>query len=116
MKIEVKGRNVSITDELRQHVEKRFTKIARQVSDLAQLEVELAHERNPANPEAQVVDATLYLKGATLRARSASADFKHSVNLVEDELSRQVKRHREKRRRRREARAASGREGIQPAI
>jgi putative sigma-54 modulation protein len=116
MKIEVKGRNVSVTDELREHVEKRFTKVARQVSDLAHLEVELAHERNPANPDAQTVDATLYLKGVTLRASSASADFKHSVNLVEDELSRQVKRHREKRRRRREARAAAARGGIQPAL
>jgi ribosome hibernation promoting factor len=30
----------------------------------------------------------------------------HSVNLVSEELSRQVKRHRDKRRRRREARSA----------
>lgn len=116
MKIEVKGRNVSVTDELREHVEKRFTKVARQVSDLARLEVELSHERNPANPNAQVVDATLYLKGATLRARGASSDFKRSINLVNDELAPQVKRHREKLRKRREARSAAGRGGIQPAI
>jgi ribosome hibernation promoting factor len=114
MKIEVKGRNVSVTDELREHVEKRFMKISRQVSDLARLEVELCHERNPSNPDAQVVDATLYLKGATLRARDASTDFKRSVNMVNEELGRQVVRHREKRRRRREARAPSS--GVQPAI
>src|SRR4051812_45721454 len=113
MQIEVKGRNVSVTDELREHVEKRFSRIARQVSDLARLEIELSHERNPANPDAQVVDATLYLKGATLRARDASTDFKRSVNMVNEELGRQVTRHREKRRRRRQARDASG--GIQPA-
>jgi ribosome-associated translation inhibitor RaiA len=46
--------------------------------------------------------ATLYLKGATLRARGASSDFKRSINLVNDELGPQVTRHREKRRRRRE--------------
>jgi putative sigma-54 modulation protein len=116
MQIEVKGRNVSVTDELREHVEKRFAKVGRQVSDLARLEVELCHERNPANPDAQVVDATLFLKGVTLRARDASTDFRHSVNLVQDELARQVKRHRDKRRRRREARAAASRSGIQPAV
>jgi len=117
MQIEVKGRNVSVTDELREHVERRFTKVGKQVSELARLEVELSHERNPANPEGEVVEATLYLKGVTLRARDASRDFKHSVNLVEEELARQVKRHREKRRKRRESRAASPRgTDVQPAV
>jgi putative sigma-54 modulation protein len=116
MQVEVKGRNVSVTDELREHVEKRFAKVSRQVSDLARLEVELCHERNPANPDAQVVEATLSLKGVTLRARDASPDFKRSVNMVEEELGRQVKRHRDKRRKRREAHAASPRDGIQPAL
>jgi putative sigma-54 modulation protein len=116
MQIEVKGRNVSVTEDLREHVEKRFAKVSRQVSDLARLEIEIHHERNPANPEGQVVEATLFLKGTTLRASDASRDFKHSVNLCEEELSRQVKRHRDKRRKRREARAASPRGTIQPAV
>ena len=107
MQIEVKGRNVSVTDELRDHVERRFTKIGKQVSDLARLEIELSHERNPANPEGEIVEATLYLKGVTLRAKNASRDHKHSINLVAEELARQVKRHRDKRRRRREQRAGA---------
>lgn len=116
MLIEVKGRNVSVTDDLREHVEKRFRKIAKQVSELARLEVEIRHERNPSNPEGQVVEATLAVKGKILRARDASRDFKHAINLCEEELSRQVKRHREQRRKRREARAASPRSGVQPAL
>ena len=116
MQIEVKGRNVSVTEELREHVEKRFQKVARQVSELARLEIELSHERNPSNPEGQVVEATLSLKGTTLRARDSARDFKHAVNLCEEELARQVKRHRDKRRKRREARAASPRTGVQPAL
>ena len=51
MRIEVKGRNLPVNEELREHVEKRFQKIAKQVSDLAVLEVEISKERNPANPE-----------------------------------------------------------------
>ena len=52
----------------------------------------------------------------TLRAKDVSRDTKHSINLVADELARQVKRHRDKRRggasrapARREAAAARGR-------
>ena len=82
MRIEVKGRNLPVNDELREHVEKRFQKIAKQVSDLAVLEIEVSKERNPANPGVQVAEATLHLKGVTLRAKDASPDLNHSVNLV----------------------------------
>ena len=62
---------------------------------------------NPAIADNQVAEATLHLKGVTLRARDASPDIRTSVNLCADELHVQVKRHRDKRRRRREARAAA---------
>jgi putative sigma-54 modulation protein len=108
MRIEVKGRNLQVTDELREVVARRFEKVDKQVSDLATLEVELSEERNPANPDQMVAKATLYLKGVTLRAENASRDIKHSINLIADELARQVKRHRDKRRKRRESRAVAG--------
>jgi putative sigma-54 modulation protein len=108
MRIDVKGRNLPVSEELREHVAKRFRKIERQVSELADLEVEVSEERNPRVADSQVAEATLHLKGVTLRARAASRDIVHSVNVASEELSRQVKRHREKRRGRRRARAAAG--------
>ena len=106
MRIDVKGRNTEVTEELRGRIEKRFAKVERQVSPLALMEVELSEERNPAIRESQVAEATLFLKGVTLRAREASDSMVHSVNLVSDDLARQVKRHRDKRRRRRAAEVA----------
>jgi putative sigma-54 modulation protein len=107
MRIDVKGRNFQVTEDLKEHVQKRFRKVARQVSELAKLEVELSEERNPSIADSHVAEATLQLKGVTLRARDASPDIVHSINLCSEELSRQVKRHRDKRRNRREARAAA---------
>ena len=105
MQIQVKGRNVAISDELTEHVQTRFKKVARQVSELARLEVEIWEERNPANPDRHVAEVSLHIKGAILRAHDASGDLKHSINLCAEELARQVKRDRDKRRRRREQRA-----------
>jgi putative sigma-54 modulation protein len=103
VRIDVKGRNTPVTDTLRRHVEERFTtRIGKQVSDLAQLEVELLVEKNPSIANSKIAEATLHLKGTTLRARESSGDLEHSVDLVADKLARQVKRHREKRRGRRE--------------
>lgn len=107
MRIDVKGRNLTVSDELRVYVAKRFRKIERQVSELASLELEVFEERNPRVADSQVAEATLHLKGTTLRARSGSPDIIRSINLVSEELARQVKRHRDRRRKRRESRAAA---------
>jgi putative sigma-54 modulation protein len=101
MQIEVKGRNTPVNDELREYVEKRFRKVGNQVSELARLEIELREERNPSIPDGMVAEATLALKGVTLRARDSGRDLRQAINMCEEELSRQVKRHREKRRGRR---------------
>jgi putative sigma-54 modulation protein len=106
MQITVKGRNYQVTDECRELVTRKFDKVAKQVSDLAVLELELIDERNPADPALRkVAMATLHVKGTTLRAKDSSRDMHHSIHLVADELTVQVKRHRDKRRARREARS-----------
>ena len=104
MRIQVKGRSgATVDEELRARVEKKLAKVGRQVSPLASVEIELKEERNPAISESQVAEATLYLKGVTLRARERSTDMGHSINLVAEDLARQVKKHRDKRRGRRES-------------
>ena len=109
MRIAVRGRNTAVTDTLRGHVEERFTtRIGKQVSDLAELDVELLVEKNPAIAEDKVAEATLRLKGVTLRARESSSDLEHSVDLVADKLAHQVKRHRDKRRGRRDSAGIKG--------
>jgi putative sigma-54 modulation protein len=112
MQIEVKGRNVPVNDELRELVERKFRKVAAQVSDLARMEVEFREERNPAIAESQVAAVTLYLKGVTLHAEGTAREQHHAIKLCSVELARQVKRHRDKQRHRREARATPA----QPAL
>jgi putative sigma-54 modulation protein len=104
MRIQVKGRGgATVDDELRARIEKKLKKVGQQVSPLAELEIELSEEHNPAIKESQVAEATLHLKGVTLRARERSTDMSRSINLLADDLARQVKKHRDKRRGRREA-------------
>ena len=82
MRIEVKGRNLQVTDELRDCVSRRFDKIAKQVSEQAVLEIELADERVPGEPMA--AEAVLHLKGTSLRAKAVGKDAKSSINAVSD--------------------------------
>ena len=47
MQIDVKGRNCNVSDELREHVEKRFAKVGKQVSELARLVEQLRSKPTP---------------------------------------------------------------------
>jgi putative sigma-54 modulation protein len=114
VRIQIRGRNTAVTETLRGEVEKHFQKVAKQVSELATLELELLEERNPAIANGKIAEATLHLKGATLRAREGSADITRSIDLVAEKLARQVERHRDKRRRRREQRSAAAGENPAP--
>lgn len=109
MRIEIRGRNVEVTDELREHVNKRFRRVGRQVSELATLDVELSQERNPSIADNQVADATLHLKGVTLRASEHSPEMMHTIHELAEDIRRQVKKHRELRRKRSRTRRAVGR-------
>lgn len=100
MRIEVRGRNVEVDEELREHVIKRFSRVGKQVSDLATLDVTVWEERNPSIADSQVAEATLRLKGVTLHAKEASPEMAHSVHELAEDVRRQVKKHKEKRRKR----------------
>ncbi len=104
MRIEIRGRNVEIDDELREHVMKRFRRVGKQVSELATLDVEVYEERNPSIADSQVAEATLQLKGKTLRAREASPEMAHTIHELTEDIRRQVKKHRELRRKRAQTR------------
>jgi putative sigma-54 modulation protein len=115
MRIEIRGRNVEVDEELREHVFKRFRRVGKQVSELAMLDVELSEERNPAIADSQVAEATLRLKGVTLRAREASPQMAHTIHELAEDIRRQVKKHREMRRKRSQTRRAVNRMRGRPA-
>jgi putative sigma-54 modulation protein len=109
VRIEVRGRNVEVTEELRDAIHKRFKRVGKQVSELATLEIELSEERNPRVTDSQIAEATLHLKGTTIRAHEATPEMLHSIHEVAEDVRRQVKKNRELRRGRERTRRVMGR-------
>ncbi|HZG35891.1 MAG TPA: ribosome-associated translation inhibitor RaiA [Gaiellaceae bacterium] len=112
MRLQVKGRNVEVSDSIRRYAEEKLSKLERQLADPTQVELELAMETNPSIAANHVAEATIWTKGPTLRAREASSAFEASIDQIVDKLERQVKRYREKRSRRESGRRANG--SLQP--
>lgn len=101
MRLQVKSRNVEVSDQIRAYAEEKLGKLDRQLADPTRVELELIVERNPAIADNYVAEATIFTKGPVLRAREASSDMKASIDQLVDKLERQVKRYKEKRRGRR---------------
>jgi putative sigma-54 modulation protein len=108
MRLQVKGRNVEVSESIRSYAEEKLGKLERLVNDPTRVELELAVEKNPSIAANQVAEATVWTKGPVLRARESSADMKASIDQLVDKLERQVKRYRQKRRPRRHARMDGG--------
>ena len=100
MRLSVKGKNLDVSDGIRTYAERKFAKLTKLVPDLAPVELELSVEKNPSIPASQVAEATIWAKGQTVRGREATTDMKASIDQLVDKLERQMKRYRERRRRR----------------
>ncbi len=99
MRLQVKGKNVEVSEALRGYAEEKLGKLDKHLNDATRLELELAVEKNPSISENQVAEATIWTKGPILRASERSTDMRASIDLLAEKLERQVHRYRDKRRR-----------------
>ena len=109
MEIEIVGRGYEVDAEVREQIRKRFDRVGRQVSEHARLEVVLREEANPSITDGCVAEATLRLKRVTLHAEERSPRMRASIKALSEDIRRQVKRHRELRRKRSATRRLVGR-------
>jgi len=96
MQLNVKGKNLQVSESIRDYAERKLSKLDKQVHELTRVEIELAVEKNPSVAENQVAEATVWLKGHTLRAREATRDMKASIDELTEKLVRQIREDRDK--------------------
>ncbi len=101
MKTQIKGRNVTVTEPLRQYAEEKLERVhkllmQRRIDEVTRVELELMVEKNPSIPEPCLAEATMFTRGPVMRAREASADMYAAIDLVTDKLMRRVKKYHDK--------------------
>ena len=110
MRLQVKGKNVEVSDSLKLYAQEKLGKLDKHLNDAARLELELAVEKNPSIAESQIAEGTIWTKGPVLRARESSPDMRASIDMLVEKLERQARRYRDKRRPR------SGAQGTAPPL
>lgn len=101
MKISVRGKNVTVTDALREYAEKKVAKAGRYFGTPPVATVSLSVER-----DRHIAEITLAVDGMLLRGETASGDMYASIDASVDKIERQIRKHKTKINRR--ARRAAG--------
>lgn len=97
MKFIIHGKNVEVTDALRQYVEEKLGRAERYSSHILEMNVELAIAKNPRIKNNQQVAVTTSVNGLMLRAEESSVNMYAAIDLVTDKLERQIKKYENKR-------------------
>lgn len=91
MRINIVGRNIEVTQGLRDSVEKKLGKLGKYFSDDTMANVTLSVQK-----DMQTIEVTIPVKGSMIRAEESSTDMYVSIDLVEEIIERQIRRHRKK--------------------
>jgi len=91
MNITVRGKNVEVTDALKDYVEKRLGKLDKYFENLREAQVTLVVEKGTHR-----VEVTIPINGMILRGEETTGDMYASVDLVIEKLERQIEKHKAK--------------------
>ncbi|ASC73118.1 Ribosome hibernation promotion factor [Halomicronema hongdechloris C2206] len=98
MKLVIQGKNIEITDAIRDYVQQKISKAASHFQHLTnEVDVTLSIARNPRISTKQSAEVTLYINGAVVRAEESSDNLYASIDLVANKISRQLRKYKEKR-------------------
>jgi putative sigma-54 modulation protein len=98
MQLQVSGRNLDITEPIREYAERKLARIERHLTEDTRVDLELAIERNRSISANQHAELTVWTRGPVLRAHEYAEDMYAAIDLAVDKLDRQVRRYRERRR------------------
>lgn len=98
MKLVIQGKNIEITDAIREYVHQKIEKAVSHFQTLTtEVDVHLSVARNPRINPKQTAEVTIYANGAVVRAEESSENLYASIDLVANKIARQLRKYKEKR-------------------
>lgn len=91
MNITVNGKNIIITEGLREAVERKLTKLEKYFSPSVEANTTLSVQKNR-----QIVEVTIPFNGVILRAEEDNDDMYAAIDLVLEKLERQIRKQKTK--------------------
>ncbi|MBE9128145.1 MULTISPECIES: ribosome hibernation-promoting factor, HPF/YfiA family [unclassified Coleofasciculus] len=97
MKLVIQGKNIEITDAIREYVNQKIEKAVSHFQTMTtEVDVHLSVARNPRINTKQTAEVTIYANKTVIRAQESSEDLYASIDLVADKIQRQLRKYKEK--------------------
>lgn len=97
MKLVIQGKNIEITDAIREYVHQKIEKAVTHFQTMTtEVDVHLSVARNPRINAKQIAEVTIYANGTVIRAQEGSEDLYASIDLVADKIQRKLRKYKEK--------------------
>ena len=99
MKLVIQGKNLEITEAIRQHVSQKIEKSVSHFQRMInKVDVCLSVAGGTKMPNRQYAEVTVHVNRAVVRAEESSESLYASIDLVADKICRQLRKYKEKRR------------------
>ena len=100
LEVDIYGRNLEITDRIREYVDKKVSKLDRYLSGIEEARVDLAYVKSARSAaDRQVAQITVRGKGFILRSEERSDDIFSALDTSLDRMQRLMERYKGKRHR-----------------
>ncbi len=97
MKLVIHGKNIEITDAIREYVQSKIEKAVSHFQNITnEVDVHLSVARNPRINPRQAAEVTIYANKTVIRAEESSESLYASIDLVADKISRQLRKYKER--------------------
>jgi putative sigma-54 modulation protein len=97
MKLVIHGKNIEITDAIREYVQNKIEKAVSHFQTITnEVDVHLSVARNPRINPRQAAEVTIYANKTVIRAEESSESLYASIDLVADKISRQLRKYKER--------------------
>jgi putative sigma-54 modulation protein len=94
MNYNIRGENLEVTPAIREHVEKKISKLERYFTETPNANVHA--NLKVYNDKNAKVEVTISMKNLVLRAEERNQDLYAAVDLITDKLERQIRKHKTK--------------------
>ena len=91
MRFIIRGKNIEVTDGLKSAVESKIGRLEKYFTDDTEVYVTLSVEKGH-----QKIEVTIPVKGTIIRSEQVSSDMYVSIDLVEEVIERQLRKHKTK--------------------
>jgi len=96
MKILIHGKNLELTESLKQYTESKITKATHHYKDIVkEADIHLSIEKNP-RVSFQSAEVTIFANGVVIRAEEKTENLYSSIDLVANKLCRQLRKYKER--------------------